>query len=363
MKEVVDVGLHSKEFRVISLFSGAGGLDLGLRLAVPETRIVCHVEQEAYACAVLAARMEEGRLHPAPIWSDVTTFDGKPWRGKVHCIAGGFPCVDVSLAGKQRGIEGPESGLWREFARIIGEVRPQFVYMENVANLLTSGFGRVLGDLANLGYNAEWCVQSAASVGAPHERRRVFILAYSNSNAIWQQPERDQREGGREGAPLRRNTKLRKPGKGPLGDTNCKGQLHGEGAGHYDGGWHRDAGIAMEHASLAGLQNGRQGLSHPGHPDFPPLFPSGPGDVDFWNRVLRERPDLAPAIESNVCRVDHELAAQLEFDNSIRGNRLRALGNGVVPLAAAVAFLHLSERMGLFWGWERTPSQGKQVAT
>lgn len=164
---------------VLSLFSGGGGLELGLRAALPQARVVCHVERESYACAVLAARMEEGKLAPAPIWSCVETFDGRPWRGLVDAIAGGFPCQDISPAGKRAGITGARSSLWSEYARIIGEVRPAFVFVENVAQLVRRGLEVVLGDLAALGFDAEWDVFRASDVGAPHKRARLFLLAYA----------------------------------------------------------------------------------------------------------------------------------------------------------------------------------------
>lgn len=162
---------------VLSLFSGVGGLDLALRIALPQSRVVCYVEGEVYAAAVLAARMAEGAMDDAPIWSDVRTFDGRPWRGIVDLIIGGFPCQDISNAGNREGIGGKHSGLWCEFTRIIREVGPSCVFVENVSALLIRGIDCVLGDLASMGFDAEWGVFSAAEVGAPHLRKRVFILA------------------------------------------------------------------------------------------------------------------------------------------------------------------------------------------
>jgi len=163
----------------ISLFSGAGGLDLAAKWS--GIRTVCYVENDRYAQGVLMSRIRDGSLDDAPIWDDVTTFDGKPWRGKVDCVFGGFPCQDVSVSGPQSGIiEGNRSGLWKEFARIVCEVGPRFVLVENVPGLLLYGqLGIVLGDLASLGFDAEWEVLSAAEVGAPHLRERVWIVANS----------------------------------------------------------------------------------------------------------------------------------------------------------------------------------------
>ncbi len=167
----------SHEIRVLSLFSGFGGIDLGLK-AAGGFRTVCYVEINPYAQEVLKARQIDGGLDLGPIWDNVSTFDGNPWRGRADLVAGGFPCQDISLAGKQAGIDGEKSGLWREMHRIIREVRPRYVLVENVAALIDRGLGRVLGDLAAIGYDAEWSVVSACSVGAPHMRERLFILAY-----------------------------------------------------------------------------------------------------------------------------------------------------------------------------------------
>jgi len=164
----------------LALFSGIGGISAGLKTAIPELRTVCHVEIDPYAVGVLVSRMESGDLDPAPVWDDITTFDGKPWRGVVDIISGGFPCQDISFAGKGAGLAGKRSGLWYEYVRVIREVRPRFVFVENVAALLVRGLDDVLGTLASLGYDASWHCISAASVGAPHRRDRVFIVAYAN---------------------------------------------------------------------------------------------------------------------------------------------------------------------------------------
>jgi len=189
----------------LALFAGAGGGILGGLLH--GWRTVAAVEIEDYPRRVLLQRQADGILPRFPIWDDVRTFDGKPWRGKVDVISGGFPCQDISSAGKGAGIEGERSGLWGEFSRIIGEVEPRFVYVENSPMLLTARkvagwlvtvvhllFGRVrfrdsvtlyqrpdvlrvLGDLSQMGYNARWGVLGAHHVGAPHKRDRIWIKA------------------------------------------------------------------------------------------------------------------------------------------------------------------------------------------
>ena len=155
-------------------------------------RCVCAVEWEPYAQAVLVARQNDGSLPPFPIWDDVQTFDGRPWRGIVDIVAGGFPCQDISVAGKGAGIDGAKSGMWGHMARIIGEVRPKHVFVENSPALITRGLGRVLSDLAALGYDCRWTVLGAADVGAPHQRDRFWLMAHHNG--VWQlQPQRRQR--------------------------------------------------------------------------------------------------------------------------------------------------------------------------
>jgi len=166
--------------RELALFAGAGGGILGGKLL--GWRTVCAVERDAYAAQVLAQRQNDGILAPFPIWSDVESFDGKPWKGIVDVISGGFPCQDISAAGKGVGITGKRSGLWKEFARIIGEVEPGFVFVENSPMLTIRGLGVVFGDLASMGFDAEWGVLSAADVGADHIRERMWILAYSTSH-------------------------------------------------------------------------------------------------------------------------------------------------------------------------------------
>jgi DNA (cytosine-5)-methyltransferase 1 len=161
----------------LALFAGAGGGILGGSLLGWKT--VCAVENDPYAASVLVARQNDGLLPPFPIWDDVCTFDGTAWRGIVDVVSGGFPCQDISAAGRGEGIEGSRSGLWVEMARIISEVGPRYAFVENSPILTSRGLGVVLGDLASLGYDARWGVLGAADVGAPHLRERIWIVAHS----------------------------------------------------------------------------------------------------------------------------------------------------------------------------------------
>ena len=181
----------------LALFAGAGGGILGGHLL--GWRTVCAVEWEPYAASVLVQRQNDGILPPFPIWDDVQTFDGRPWRGIVDVVSGGFPCQDISAAGKGAGINGERSGMWREMARIIREVRPRYAFIENSPMLTTRGLDVVLSDLASMGFDARWGVLGAADVGAPHQRDRIWVVADSNRERKLQQEGSESNERRRIG--------------------------------------------------------------------------------------------------------------------------------------------------------------------
>ena len=170
----------------LALFAGIGGGILGGKML--GWRTVCAVELDLYARNVLIARQNDGSLPPFPIWDDVQTFDGYQWRGFVDVVSGGFPCQDISIAGKGGGIDGAKSGLWREMARIIDEVRPRFVFVENSPELIRRGLARILGDLASMGFDARWGIVGAHHAGAPHKRDRIWLCA----NAAGPRPQGQQ---------------------------------------------------------------------------------------------------------------------------------------------------------------------------
>ena len=172
--------MDSHTFRIMSLCSGVGGIELGFKLAVPSSRAICYIENEAFACGILKARMQDKILDQAPIWTDLRTFNGKPWRGKVDCLTGGYPCQPFSVAGKKLGEKDPRH-LWPEIKRLIGEIEPSICFFENVGGHLRLGFEQVANDLSELGYKVKAGLFTAQEVGAPHKRERLFILAYSNS--------------------------------------------------------------------------------------------------------------------------------------------------------------------------------------
>ena len=182
--------------RELALFSGAGGGILGGVLL--GWRTVCAVEINAYCARRLMQRQNEGHLPPFPIWDDVCSFDGHPWRGVVDVVSGGFPCQDISVANANGdGIDGEKSGLWLEFARIVREVRPRYVLVENSPNLTVRGLGRVLGDLAEVGADARWGVLSAEDFGAWHLRQRLWIAADFDRSRELQPQGCEQEQRGR----------------------------------------------------------------------------------------------------------------------------------------------------------------------
>lgn len=175
-----------ERLKSLHLFAGAGGGILGDMLLGRE--IVGAVECEKYQREILLSRQADGILPRFPVWDDVTTFrmdNGETeeyigWLKEISdelCICGGFPCQDISVAGKRKGIEGERSGLWSEMFRIIGEIRPAHVFVENSSALIVRGFDRVLGDLTSIGYDCRWVVVGADDVGAPHQRKRLWLIA------------------------------------------------------------------------------------------------------------------------------------------------------------------------------------------
>jgi len=288
----------------LALFAGAGGGILGGKLL--GWRTVCAVEREPYAASVLAQRQNDGLLPAFPIWDDVCTFDGRPWRGVVDVVSGGFPCQDISAAGKGAGIDGERSGLWGEMARIVGEVRPRFVFVENSPLLVGRGLIRVLADLAEMGFDARWGVVGADNVGAPHRRERCWIVA--NANGLRElQPQGCQR------------AEWRRLGNGgeELADTDSQPWHEGRArdASQEPGG--RDADRGSEpadlcHAHGAGLAQ-REG--QPGDDGAELAAALGAG---WW------------LVEPDVGRVADGVAARVD--------RLKAIGNGQVPQCAAQAW-------------------------
>ncbi len=238
--------------RVLDLFSGIGGFSLGLERAGMQTVAFCEIEP--FARRVLAKHWPK-----VPIYGDVRELTADALRRDgitVDVICGGFPCQDVSLAGKRVGIEGERTGLWREFRRLIGELRPRYVLAENVPGILSSGAGVVLGDLAALGYNALWECIPASALGAPHRRDRWWLVAHPDGGDAC--AERQQRGGEQRQQPEDR-------GAGWLADADCEQRNGGGdfGSGRRSESSDRRSPCGVANSSGAGLEVlGEQSARH-----------------------------------------------------------------------------------------------------
>jgi DNA (cytosine-5)-methyltransferase 1 len=288
----------------LALFAGAGGGILGGHLL--GWRTVCAVEWEQYPASVLCARQNDGLLPPFPIWDDVQTFDGKPWRGIVDVISGGFPCTDISAAGKGAGIDGEASGMWREMARIIHEVRPRYVFVENSPMLTSRGLGRVLGDLASMGFHAKWGVLGAADVGAPHQRDRIWIVAeqMAHTDIIGLDESKTKRDRTQEQQVCKNQFNY---GNEIRGEVIGCGQLGNEEELANPAG-----------SGLQGQGKSEQSINSKAYEDWKAGQSTDVCQSDFW------------ATEPNVGRVVNGMASRVD--------RIKALGNGQVPLCAATAW-------------------------
>lgn len=167
----------------VSLCSGYGGIDLGLRRVCQSLRTVAYAEIEAFAIECLLARMEGGQLDAAPIWSDLKSFPWAEFSGKVDILTGGYPCQPFSAAGKRAGKDDPRH-LWPWIADGIAIMRPRVCFFENVEGHISLGLSSVISDLEELGYTVSWGIFSASECGAPQQRKRVFILAHSKSAGL-----------------------------------------------------------------------------------------------------------------------------------------------------------------------------------
>lgn len=163
----------------LDLFSGIGGMSIALQEWV---RPITYCEIDPYCQGVLLSRMADESLCNGPIWDDIKTLDGTIFEGAIDIIYGGFPCQDISIAGHGKGLEGERSGLFFEILRLAKEIKPKFIFLENVPAITTRGGVQVVREIASLGYDCRWCIISAASIGALHRRERWFLLAYTNDN-------------------------------------------------------------------------------------------------------------------------------------------------------------------------------------
>ena len=355
----------------ISLCNGYGGIDLGLKRVLPNVRTICYVEIEAICIANLVAKMEEGGLDAAPVWTNLKTFDARPFRGKVDVLSGGFPCQPFSHAGRREGTEDPRH-LFPSIERVVSECRPRIIFLENVEGIISAKYGGepetsvlkyVLERLEALDYTAEAGIFSAEEVGAPHRRKRVFILCVSNNDRerLVRIKEKDGKESTLE-EPRREDTdRCCEPSQ--LGDTqhdglpateerrgsqeSGKGREEGEetsmqpsrtggreGSGDIQGGELGDTtgerlegharNISTETEGEWGTEGNEWAVTTRG------TFPTGPSEEQHdWEAPRIAQPGLGGKSNGSTPRVD----------------RLRMLGNGVVPHTCSKAFLSLMARI------------------
>lgn len=297
----------------VGLCAGYGGIELGLGRVVRNLRTVALCEIEAFAIANLVAKMEAGLMDPAPIWPDLRTFPWGAFRDRVDILTGGYPCQPFSAAGKRLGGEDPRH-LWPFISSGIRILRPRVCFFENVEGHISMGLSSVISDLEEMGYRATWGIFSAAEVGAAHQRKRVFVVAVS-ADALrergqfpfeWIEPAIE--DAGGDGTAWRAEDggdwECKLCGSPIFGGCECE---HGESRCHRCGEWtypfHYESG---------------DGCSHCG---------------SEWPRW--DDPESWP-VEPVVCGGDDGVADRVD--------RLRLLGNGVVPATAALAFRTLINR-------------------
>lgn len=282
--------------RALHLCSGYGGFELGLRLAGIPTRTVAHVERDSYAAATLVARMADQALDRAPVWSDLATFDTRAWRGRVDLVTAGLPCQPFSAAGGQRGLDDGRH-LWPMAERVIAGVGPRYVLLENVPNVVLPRYRwleHVLSDLARLGFDAEWGVLAASDVGAPHKRRRFWLLAYTD----------DTRPEPKLGRLAERGETLADPAR-----QRC---IQGDGP------------RSRSRRGIEGAETRRD-----------PRWPPARGDHDGWSEWI-----AAGGPEPALRRITHGPPRGL-------AEALHLGGNGLVPQVAAAALIELARRAGV----------------
>jgi len=383
--------VDTRTVNVLSICSGYGGIELGLDAALAgRSRTVCYIENEISAASILAARMEDGSIDPAPIWTDLRTFDPEPWRGKVAILAGGFPCQPHSQAGAQLHGDDPRE-LSGEVLRIADGLGLPDLFLENVSGILRFYWDSIRPQLRKLGYSVAEGLFTAAETAAPHKRERLFILAHAEEYGV-QEPRPTNQPKGKHASttPISNGEALadadglghvhEQPGVEPggggldaqrhaaegggeLADTECveRRDAHGnhrrdsaEGAreGEPDRPGGRSSDVAdTDDEGLQGVRQSGQGEHAPGPGDVP-LYPPAPNDHAGWEWLLARWPELAPT----YCKDGHDVQPEVPtIESKLRGaspgtptgvdRRLRAIGNGVVPAVAAVAFRTLARDM------------------
>ena len=295
----------------LALFAGSGGGILGGHLL--GWRTIAAVEIEDYPRRVLLQRQADGLLPRFPIWDDICTFDGHPWRGKVDVISGGFPCQDISAAGKGDGLDGERSGLWTQMARVVSEVRPPFVFVENSPMLTTRGGVRVIADLTQMGYDTTWTVMGAADVGAPHQRDRMWIVSKRRDVLSYPKHHGIGRREQQQKSPQETHGVLANPssfgGKAGFADSQRwkEGDANKSQHSRSDLANPKNKGDVWREWELGFAQQEHNSGGSPTD-----------GSGEWWS------------VEPPVGRVAHGVAHRVD--------RLKAIGNGQVPACAAAAW-------------------------
>jgi len=341
---------------IISVCSGIGGLDRGVMYALRSIgftpRTNSYVEREAFACAILAARMETGDLDAAPVWTDITNFPAASFAGCTDMVIGGIPCQGFSVAGKRAGVNDAR-WLWPDFWRIVRESNAKTLFIENVPGFVSGGgLAAILSDLALCGWTAQWDCFTAAEIGAPHKRKRFFLLA--NAAGIRSAARRPVGAGqswrpasvcsGADMADADGGRWDRQNQSNPFGNQRRVPELCGA-MGDADG-------TGLEGYKFRGTCDRKRTQAHgsASKSGKVPVWPPGPGDRNAWERIAAVRPDLVPAIENKLNpRFVNWLmglpAGWSEVPGAARIDMLRALGNAVVPATAELALITLWNRM------------------
>ena len=338
---------------ILSLFSGVGGLEVAVKLALPGSCVVGYVERDSFACAALMARMEESSMDLAPVFvGRIQDMDGRELRGHVDVVCGGIPCRPYSIAGARLGNR-DERALWHELARIVEECQPSLVFIENVPTFVTGAGFRPLGEeLCRLGYEiADPLFIGAGDVGAPHGRRRVFILAYRDLERREverrlqeldegvRSPQRDDADGRDEGLADATDDNGGSGEPGAEAGTR-EDRERGRGSPGGGGGIRKESVPDAERDVLRNEPGGSSGESGAGEAITGELgfFPPGPGNEQEWARIIKGYPGLAPAIEPGLRVVVDGVPVVLDES---RADQLRCAGNSVVVAQAYVAFRQL----------------------
>ena len=354
---------NTKQFTAIEWCAGYGGIHLGLKRAIPNLRVIAYGEIEAFAVANLVAKMEAGLMDCAPIWSDLKTFPCEAFRDRVDLLVAGYPCQPFSAAGKRLGTEDPRH-LWPHIARSIRIIRPRMCFFENVEGHISLGLREVIGELGAIGYQAAWGIFSASEVGAPHQRKRVFILADRKCAGLegldkWDtSSEQTELVGADFGSSCQRSAWPSRPGepqhewepprvvensvivgRGRRSDADAGG-LRGEiqTAGSCCSGGGEVMGNATEsRCEGSRRQNDPRGSTHrPTQPDRS----AGHGDME--SEQWQAQSTLGRDADGPSGRMDY---AELCVTCDNRTDELRLLGNGVVPATAERAFRILMEEL------------------